>query len=219
MATVSLSAGLSGRDDLRDLVQAIPIASPGDIIAPDHHNMLREAVAKLAQSLDRTQTAPVVTASFAPILWPFWTDAPPWNAFMCFSVPSSASTSGWMPLDLPDGLDIDTMTVRGDRGGSTYTEWRFGLYRFELTGFQWGGAGWAQLGENLLDPAAQGAPTSFVDTVPLNTTGKTPTQVADLRRVDASKYRYAFYTGLQNASKPSQIQLQLVQVTCTRATA
>jgi hypothetical protein len=219
MATVSLSAGLSGRDDLRDLVQAIPIASPGDIIAPDHHNMLREAVAKLAQSLDRTQTAPVVTASFAPILWPFWTDAPPWNAFMCFSVPSSASTSGWMPLDLPDGLDIDTMTVRGDRGGSTYTEWRFGLYRFELTGFQWGGAGWAQLGENLLDPAAQGAPTSFVDTVPLNTTGKTPTQVADLRRVDASKYRYAFYTGLQNASKPSQIQLQLVQVTCTRASA
>jgi hypothetical protein len=219
MATVSLSAGLSGRDDLRDLVQAIPIASPGDIIAPDHHNMLREAVAKLAQSLDRTQTAPVVTASFAPILWPFWTDAPPWNAFMCFSVPSSASTSGWMPLDLPDGLDIDTMTVRGDRGGSTYTEWRFGLYRFELTGFQWGGAGWAQLGENLLDPAAQGAPTSFVDTVRLNTTGKTPTQVADLRRVDASKYRYAFYTGLQNASKPSQIQLQLVQVTCTRATA
>jgi hypothetical protein len=219
MATVSLSAGLSGQDDLRDLVQAIPIASPGDIIAPEHHNRMREALAEIARSLDRTQTAAVVTTSYAPILWPFYTNAPPWNAFMCFTVPSDPSTSGWMPLDLPDGMDIDTMTVRGDRGGSTYGEWRFGLYRFELTGFQWGGAGWAQLGDKLLPPAADGAPTSFVDTVALNTAGKTPTQAADLRRVDASKYRYAFYTGLLNASKPTSIQLQLVQVTCTRATA
>jgi hypothetical protein len=219
MATVSLSDALSGQDDLRDLVQAIPIASPGDLIAPDHHNMLREAVAQLARSLDRTQTAPVVTTSFAPILWPFWTNAAPWNAFMCYTAPSAATTTGWMPLDLPDGMDIDTMTARGDRGGSTYTEWRFGLYRFELTGFTWGGAGWAQLGEHLLDPPAQGAPTSFVDTVALNTAGKTPTQVAELRRVDRSKYRYAFYTGVTNASTPASIQLQLVQVTCTRATA
>jgi hypothetical protein len=196
-----------------ELLAAIPLVSPGDIIAPDHHNTLRAAIAQLSNAADPAVSASVVTRSFTPTLWS--SGAGDWTTRLGCSVPKGDTADGWMPLDLPNGMDIDTMTVRGVHGDSTYGYWQFALMRSQLTG----GDNFPDLGRTILERTAATGPPSFVATVPLKTTGKTPTEIAEMRRVDTTKYRYALGCYLGFASKPNAVQLQLVQVTCTRGAA
>src|ERR671914_907403 len=64
---------------LQSFLDAIPFANDGDVITPDHHNTLRAACGRIAQSLDETQLARVVTASITPVLFSAGGAAPPWR--------------------------------------------------------------------------------------------------------------------------------------------
>src|SRR5919204_165779 len=80
---------------LQAFLQAIPFANDGDVITPDHHNSLRAAIAALAQGLDETRLARVVTLSFSPVLQPIasapavqaWRSAP--------GITVGPQTGGW----------------------------------------------------------------------------------------------------------------------------
>ena len=99
----------------QSFVDAIPFANDGDVITADHYNAIRRAIAQLAGSLDDTQLARVATLSFAPVLYP---DArlkvPSWTTSEGFAVgPEEQQVIGWMPIELPSGMNIDRLTVRG----------------------------------------------------------------------------------------------------------
>jgi hypothetical protein len=204
---------------VRALIDAIPFANDGDVITADHHNTLREAIARIAGSVGDTQLARVSIESFAPQLLPVANGEAPWRTSPRFAVGPTTGfkAEGWMPLDLPHGADIDSMIVRGliplEVGGSPLDprEWNAKLVRLELAG---------HVEEVICNGELMDAPRSpdlrFVATLPAATAaGLTPAQASGLRRIDTSSYRYYFHTRL--AFLPAQAtELRLVQVRCTR---
>ena len=199
---------------LQASLQAIPFANDGDVITPDHHNSLRAAIAALAQGLDETRLARVVTLSFSPVLQPIasapavqaWRSAPG----ITVGPQTGGAAQGWMPLDLPNGTSIDHVTVRGKRPG-TVAIWTTTLRRQELAGSGQNDVFFAEI-----QAAATASDNTFVANVPPTTDSLTPTQAAELRRIDTTKYRYLFHTQMAGASQGDAIELHLVQVTCTR---
>jgi hypothetical protein len=199
--------------DLAAFLQAIPYANDGDVITPDHHNTLRAAFAAIAQGLDASQFAKVVKSSFLPALLPSDPTVSAWQVFEGKSAGPSNSphqeAKGWMPLDLPGGTSIDTMTIHV----STTTKpqaWTADLRRIPLTG---GNADDIIGGDFTDNFQANGGSI----TVPFSKIeGEvTPAIEADLRRVDNSTYTYVFSTDCASTAL-SATELSLIQVTCVR---
>lgn len=197
---------------LQSFLDAIPFANDGDVITPDHHNSLRAACARIAQSLDDTQLARVVTESVTPVLLPVVGPDPPWRIAQGFSVgPTTGNkTEGWMPVELPHGTNVDVLTVRGKRPGAV-TIWSAALRRVELAG-----TAQADVCADEIQAATAGTDGSFAATVPVKTDGLSATQAAELRRVDNTRYRYFFHTKVSGAAQVDALEVRLVQVTCTR---
>jgi hypothetical protein len=197
---------------LQSFLDAIPFANDGDVITPDHHNTLRAACGRIAQSLDETQLARVVTASITPVLLSAGGADPPWRTVVGFAAGPTGSNKaeGWMPVELPQGTNVDVLTVRGKRPGAV-TIWSAALRRVEL-------AGTAQTdvcaGE--IQAATASGDGSFAATVPVKADGLSATQAAELRRVDNTRYRYFFHTKVSGAAQADALEVRLVQVTCTR---
>lgn len=213
--TVSSPAAPAGDEispQLQAFLDAIPFANDGDVITHEHFNTLRAACGRIARSLDETQFARVVTPSFTSILQPVVGPDPPWRIAQGFSVgPATGNKAeGWMPVDLPNGTDVDVLTVRGKRPGAV-TIWTAALRRAELAG-----SGQTDVCSAEIQTATASSDGTFTATVPLKTEGLTATQAAELRRIDTTRYRYFFHTKLSGAAQADALEVRLVQVTCTR---
>lgn len=197
---------------LQSSIDAIPFANEGDLITRDHHNTLRSALAQIAASVDQTQLAPVQTLSFTPVLLPVAGAGLPWRTSMGVALgPASGDEAeGWMALDLPNATNIDSLTLRG-KMPKPVAIWTVALRRIELAG-----ALQSDVGASEIQTTTKSADGSFVVDVAATKADLTPTQAAELRRVDNTRYRYLFHTAMAGAEQADALELRLVQVTCTR---
>jgi hypothetical protein len=208
------AAGGTTSPQLEAFLKAIPFANDGDVITPDHHNTIREAIEQIGRSLDETQFARVVTRSFTPALLPAADSGlGTWRTRVGGSVgPDSGEdhAAGWMPLDLPGGTNVDTLTVRAATPANV-DFWSVSLRRQDLAG-----------GDSVdvcfkeIQTEANANHAGVVVPVPVNVEGLAPAAAAERRRVDNEKYQYLFYTEFNGADQPDGVELRTVQVTCTR---
>jgi hypothetical protein len=198
---------------LQAFLDAIPFANDGDVITPDHHNTLRTAIGVIARSMEESQFANVVTLSFSPVLQPVL-NATPWRATEGESLGpeqfASGNAEGWMPLELPNGTDIDALHVRGHVAAKP-TVWVAALKRKAFDG----SVSEDVIPADLTAKAATAGP--FSGSFSQTPEDVSPTLASNLRRVDNSRFRYLFSTKLGSGSpQPAAVALKLVQVTCTR---
>jgi hypothetical protein len=210
--TAGTAAGPPDPGKLQSLLDSIPTVEDGDVIRAEQWNAMRAALRQLAGSIDEAQLARVTVRSFTPALLTTARDVTGWVAEEGRAVgpTEGAEVAGWMPLDLPDGTDIDVLTVRGRRT-TDVDSWTVVLRRMELSGAN-------PLNLCLKDLKAEptGEDGQLTVDVALTTDGLTASQLAERRRVDTSRYRYVFRTRFTNAAQPSGVTLDAVQVTTTR---
>jgi hypothetical protein len=96
---------------LSDLINAIPVAGRGDVISPESHNSLRDAIVAIVTELGGAVASRDVILTFAPAFLGL-PDLPPWGVQIGFAQSSgSAQTNGWLPLQLPNGSRIQQLRV------------------------------------------------------------------------------------------------------------
>jgi hypothetical protein len=212
--TTAASAATQTSPQLEAFLQAIPFANDGDVITPDHHNTLREAIGQIARALDASQFADVVTVSIPPALLPI-IDNNPWRIDEGFSrgPDQFADAMGWLALDLPDGTSIDHVHVRGT-APTKPSQLKFTIVRKPVANPS--SAGDEIVSQEVQEKLGQGG---VLDLPIQPKTDGTPTQLADLRRVDNSKYLYLFTATLvaPNQTAASSVLLTLVEITCVRS--
>jgi hypothetical protein len=107
------------------LLSIIPIASPGHVITSEYHNSLRAALLAIAGTLGVAPGGSAgphdVTVTLAPIFSHAVFD--PWAIGMgVAAVPANqVNTQGWLPVELPDGALVKSMTVIGHKEGTMST--------------------------------------------------------------------------------------------------
>jgi hypothetical protein len=157
-----------------------------------------------------------VTESFTPALLPVLGGDSPWQTGLGFALgPVSTpdglgAAQGWMPIELPHGTNIESMVVSGRRPVAVQT-WAIALRRIELTSREL-----SLVCGGEIQKAPLGQNSSFSASVKPENEQLTPTQAAERRRVDTTKYRYLFDTSMDGAAQVNAIELWTVQVTCTR---
>jgi hypothetical protein len=96
---------------LADLINAIPVAARGDVISPESHNSLRDAIVAIVTELGGAVASRNVILTFAPAFLGL-PDLPQWGVQIGFAQSSgSAQTNGWLPLQLPNGSRIQQLHV------------------------------------------------------------------------------------------------------------
>ena len=114
----ALAATQAPPPEARDAIAAIPIARDGEVIGSEYHNSLRTALNALLNQVD-IGFAPV--APLAPLLREdgskkIWILEP--GIAHTPAVASGETVSGWMPLELSHGAEIDRLIVAGQRIGA-----------------------------------------------------------------------------------------------------
>jgi hypothetical protein len=99
----------------------IPVATDGNVITSDYHNSLRTAVLVLANLFDSQQPRPSVTVTVVPA-FAVHGAGPAWVIDDGYAGPAAGGTAGGsadgiLPVQLPDGMSLDSMTVIGRRNG------------------------------------------------------------------------------------------------------
>jgi hypothetical protein len=197
--------------ELQALLGTIPLARDGDVIYAEHFNALRSAIARLARSLDDSQFAKQFTDTFSPALMPVPDGEAEFRVGPSGALgPSSGdSASGWLPIELPNNVDIESLTVRGMRP-SGVTIWSVALRRVELAN----GAVADVCQQEIQDTPTQSG--RFAAVVPAAAGETVPSVASNLRRVDTTRYRYLFETSLAGAQQADALEIHAVQVTCRR---
>jgi hypothetical protein len=109
---------------LADLINAIPVAGRRDVISPESHNSVRDAIVAIVTELGGAVATRNVTLTFAPTFLEVPDPSTPgrllpkWRINIGFAQSSgAASTVGWLPLQLPDRSQIQQLSVVfGGRG-------------------------------------------------------------------------------------------------------
>jgi len=114
--------------DVQTLLLAIPIASDGQVITAEYHNSLRAAIIGIANQMGVGLSDTGTTFTFAPTFlaigtanWALETTA--------FTAQAGAAADGWLPVQLPDGQSIQSLTVNGKMTGGTPTSFQVILCR------------------------------------------------------------------------------------------
>jgi hypothetical protein len=121
----SSTNGTPSTSVLELLLSIIPIAQEGHVITSEYHNSLRAALLSLASVVGvnpGTPTGPQdVTVTLSPTFFHAVFD--PWQTGIGVAgVPQGqATTQGWLPVELPDGALVKSMTVIGRRDGQVAT--------------------------------------------------------------------------------------------------
>jgi hypothetical protein len=108
---------------LADLINAIPVAERGDVISPESHNSLRDAIVAIVTELGGAVASRNVTLTFAPTFLKVPKSEtspggflPEWQINIGWAQCFQNQAFGWLPLQLPDGSRIQQLHV--DWGGS-----------------------------------------------------------------------------------------------------
>ena len=107
--------------ELQILLNSLPVAQEGHVITSAHINSLRTAILALAAQIGGGAISPTQLLNFMPAFVPVQ-QSPTWtlNDGVASAGPKTGggAASGWMPLQLPDGLTIQAMIVLGDKSGT-----------------------------------------------------------------------------------------------------
>jgi hypothetical protein len=102
--------------DIQTLVNAIPDANDGGIISSDYHNTIKAALLAIASQLagaGGTSGTLTLQPNFISL------STPPWNVNIgVASDPGPPGADGFLPVSLPDGAVIQSMTATGTRTGN-----------------------------------------------------------------------------------------------------
>jgi hypothetical protein len=101
---------------LSDLINAIPIAGRGDVISPESHNSLRDAIVAIVTELGGAVESRNVTLTFTPAFLPVPPEAgagppPEWQVNVGFAQSTGLGPHGWLPVQLPDASRIQQLWV------------------------------------------------------------------------------------------------------------
>jgi hypothetical protein len=103
---------------LSDLIDAIPVAGRGDVISPESHNSRRDAIVAIVTELGGAVESRNVTLTFAPTFLEVSDpltggQLPKWaiNIGLAQSFGGNPAVTGWLPLQLPDGSQIQQLRV------------------------------------------------------------------------------------------------------------
>ena len=122
--------------ELQILLNSLPVAQEGTIITSAFFNSLRTAILALAAQIGGGAISPTQLINFLPA-FTVTQQSPAWMLDDGIaSAPAKAgggSASGWLPLQLPDNLTIQAMTVLGDKSG-TITSFVVELFKRSLDG-------------------------------------------------------------------------------------
>jgi len=102
---------------LSDLGNAIPIAQRGDVISPESHNTLRDAVVAIITQLGGVSGTTLTTAPLVPAFLPVSANDPSWTMVPGVAKSPGSAAKGWMPVQLPDGALIQRLIVVAGRTG------------------------------------------------------------------------------------------------------
>ena len=113
---------------LSDLINAIPVAGRGDVISPESHNSLRDAIVAIVTELGGAVESRNVTLTFIPaFLATPDSDEKAWIVEIGYAKsPPSGATSGivgWLPLQLPAGSRIQQLRVVFGGTGRLLLKW------------------------------------------------------------------------------------------------
>ena len=189
--------------EIQLLLSAIPYVEDGQVIRSEHHNLLRAALVAIAARLGVSIGGPVgpkdVTLTLIPTFYPGLFSE--WRIGLGIAAveQGNTNTQGWLPVELPDGALIKSMTVFGRRDGAVST-FSVALERQDITEGDFDDI----ITINLANSAQ-------IYNVKQNFQG-TP----GVNEVDNSKYKYlidAVVTRLQSAGE--LIQIYAIQVVYT----
>jgi len=194
-------------------IAAIPVAEDGLVIHADFHNSLRDALASLLAevAVGRGPVAPLSPA-FLPV-----EGEDHWSVFPGFALVQVAAggakgATGWLPVELPHGGEIQNLTVTGRRTGAIQTI-ELMLIRQELTGDQ------SPKTETIADvvaPSVDGPFTQVGQAGAPSINVPTPAQVAEHRTIDNTKFKYFVTAEVLNAAANSRVQINAIQVVVQR---
>jgi hypothetical protein len=193
--------------NLLALANLIPIAQDGQIITSDHHNTIRTALLALIAGLGGTPSAATATVSVAPA---FFTDGTQTNWQVSMGIASKpqaapAVVSGWVPIELPDQMHIQSMNVIGSRTGTIPTL-EFDLIRQPFTD---------TTTATLISISGDGTTTNpFGTNTAFDPTNLTAATIEDLTRVDNSKYKYIIHALMRGVDQNATVQILTLQVIC-----
>jgi hypothetical protein len=102
---------------LADLINAIPVAGRQDVISPESHNSVRDAIVAIATELGGAVASRNVTLTFAPAFLKVPDPSAPgkflpeWQINIGLAQCFRNRAFGWLPLQLPDGSRIQQLHV------------------------------------------------------------------------------------------------------------
>lgn len=99
---------------LAALLGDIPQANDGDVITADYHNSLRAALLALAAFMGQGGFTGSETQTYGPALITFdWVNgnSGEWILETTMATAMNGWVAGWMPLDLPDGAQLQKLNV------------------------------------------------------------------------------------------------------------
>jgi hypothetical protein len=141
---------------------------------------------------------PTTTLTFAPAFLPNLTN-PPWLQNSGIATKGAGPTAdGWIQVHLPDGVQLQTMTVIGAKSG-TMTSFNIQLVRQPLTG-----------GANTTLASIPAADQT--DTFTL--AGSVP---ANLNQVDNTNNKYLVFAKIIGADATATASLNAIQIVCKRS--
>jgi len=198
--------------DLRALISAIPTAEDGHVITEAYHNTLRSAVLEIGRLMGASATEQALKVSFVPAF--FKNGNPPtvveWNQLNgVATAPNTKSCSGVLPLGLPAGGRIQSLTVSGRRRGSI-DGFQVKLVRQAITGTSL---------TSLISIPLEDQPDPFTlthDIVELPDLGSSALRAAaeDFRLIDPARYKYLV---IATADNPQDLAvINFIQLSYTK---
>lgn len=199
---------------LAELVNAIPVASQGDIITPESHNSLRTALAAVATQLGAATSTQTVAPTFTPVFLTTGTpNIPSWNLGPGFSrnPPNGNSASGWLPVQLPQGARIQRILVQAGRSAAIAAPAQadVALHRQSLRGGNTASTILAQaslLGPNASDP--------FEVSAMFGPAGLTGALLTEAQLVNNDDYKYFFRAEMLLQTAGPNVFIYGVRVEC-----
>jgi hypothetical protein len=172
---------------LAALLGDIPIANDGDVVEPDYHNTLREALLALAAFLGQGLVTQAQVRTYGPALITYDVangNSGQWSLRPDFARAENGWVAGWLPVDLPDGVQLRSLQVIANRTKD--------LQSMDVT------LGCVSLSDStatsiaLAEVKATGGESTFTtDSASINPVGSNdPNLIASLGKVDNSTYRY-----------------------------
>jgi len=96
---------------LSDLINAIPVAGRADVISPESHNSVRNAIVAIVTELGGAVESRNVTLTFAPTFLEV-PGVPRLSITIGLATAgNTGNQAGWLPLQLPDGSQIQQLRV------------------------------------------------------------------------------------------------------------